>query len=193
MVRRDLVAVVLVCASVVVASAGKPLNAASEQQKPEQQASPVPVSLRIKVTLIHSRGSEVLKRTPLEVVVGSGGNAGASLLTEVPVLQPLLSADRGSSHVTWRVREIGQQFNCSVREVAQGRYRVDLRFTDTRLSTVKADAQSTNDEFRRSLPQVLNAQLQAILANGQVTTHTVAEDTTTGDRFALEIALTELR
>lgn len=193
MVRRDLVAVVLVFASVVVPSAAVPLDAASQpQQKQEPQAS-VPVSLRIKVTLIHSRGSEVLKRTPLEVVVGSGGNAGASLLTEVPVLQPLLSADRGSSHVTWRVREIGQQFNCSVREVAQGRYRVDLRFTDTRLSTVKADAQSANDEFRRSLPQVLSAQLQAILANGQSTTHTVAEDTTTGDRFALEITLTELR
>ena len=130
--------------------------AASVEQAPGTQpsAKPLPVSIKLDVTLSRLQGEKKVSSMPFTLwMLASGANVSLRMGVDIPVGNSLVTSGNENasgnrtttvSSTTNRVefRNVGTSIDCWIRPLPDGRFSVNLRIQDSSIFTSDADTRA---------------------------------------------------
>lgn len=196
-----------VTATIALVLALAPTPAASVEQAPETQpaAKPLPVSIKLDVTLSRLQGEKKVSSMPFTLwMLASGANVSLRMGVDIPVGNSLVTSGNENasgnrtttvSSTTNRVefRNVGTSIDCWVNSASDGRFTVDLRIQDSSIFTTDAD---TRAPLKLADPMAFRSftfSNQQLMRDGQTAQWTSAPDKFTGEVLRVDTTLTVLK
>lgn len=196
-----------VTATIAIVLALAPTPAASVRQAPETQpaAKPLPVSLKLDVTLSRLQGEKKVSSMPFTLwMLATGANVSLRMGVDIPVGNSLVTSGNENasgnrtttvSSTTNRVefRNVGTSIDCYVNPAADGRFTVDLRIQDSSIFTTDADTRAPLKLADPMAFRTFTFSNQQLMRDGQTAQWTSAPDKFTGEVLRVDTTLTVVK
>lgn len=197
---------VCVTATIALVLALAPTRAASVEQAPGTQptAKPLPVSLKLDVTLTRLQGDKKVSSMPFTLWIATGTNVSLRMGVDIPVGSSLVTSGNENAagnrtttvtSTTNRVefRNVGTSIDCSVNPAPDGRFTVDLRIQDSSIFTSDADTRAPLKLVDPMAFRSFSFSNQLLMRDGQTTQWASAPDKFTGEVLRVDTMLTVLK
>ena len=197
---------VCVTATIALVLALAPTPAASVEQAPGTQptAKPLPVSLKLDVTLTRLQGDKKVSSMPFTLWIATGTNVSLRMGVDIPVGSSLVTSGNENAagnrtttvtSTTNRVefRNVGTSIDCSVNPAPDGRFTVDLRIQDSSIFTSDADTRAPLKLVDPMAFRSFSFSNQLLMRDGQTTQWASAPDKFTGEVLRVDTMLTVLK
>lgn len=196
-----------VTATIAIVLALAPTPAASVRQAPGTQpaAKPLPVSLKLDVTLSRLQGEKKVSSMPFTLwMLATGANVSLRMGVDIPVGNSLVTSGNENasgnrtttvSSTTNRVefRNVGTSIDCYVNPAADGRFTVDLRIQDSSIFTTDADTRAPLKLADPMAFRTFTFSNQQLMRDGQTAQWTSAPDKFTGEVLRVDTTLTVVK
>jgi hypothetical protein len=198
--------IVCVTATIALALALAPTPAARVGQAPGTQpaAKPLPVSLKLDVTLTRLQGEKKVSSMPFTLWIATGTNVSLRMGVDIPVGSSLVTSGNENAagnrtttvtSTTNRVefRNVGTSIDCWVNPAPDGRFTVDLRIQDSSIFTSDADTRAPLKLVDPMAFRTFSFSNQLLMRDGQTTQWASAPDKFTGEVLRVDTMLTVLK
>lgn len=195
-----------VTATIALVLALAPTPAARVEQAPGTQptAKPLPVSLKLDVTLTRLQGDKKVSSMPFTLWIATGTNVSLRMGVDIPVGSSLVTSGNENAagnrtttvtSTTNRVefRNVGTSIDCSVNPAPDGRFTVDLRIQDSSIFTSDADTRAPLKLVDPMAFRSFSFSNQLLMRDGQTTQWASAPDKFTGEVLRVDTMLTVLK